>query len=212
MLTLGAFISSLLAGFFGGFFGRKTALWLACGLNCVGLAIQIATTNKGVVYFGRLVLGFSNGFLVTFSNVYTAEIAPAHLRGVMVALFAYWVNIGAILGTIVDNYTKNRLDKGSYQIPIGTLYIVPVLLGIGLFFVPETPRWLLHHNREAEARRSLETLRADSLAPEYFELEWAEIIRGVEDERRLAKSVGVLDMFRGKRRRLMKKHLSLTVV
>ncbi|OCT44893.1 putative sugar transporter [Cladophialophora carrionii] len=197
LLTLGAFLSSILAGTFGAFYGRKTALWLACALNCVGLAIQIGTTNKGVVYLGRIVLGFSNGFLVTFSNIYTAEIAPAHLRGVMVALFAYWVNIGAILGTIVDNYTKDRLDKGSYQIPIGSLYIVPVLLAIGLFFVPETPRWLLHHNRESQARKSLETLRADSLAPEYFELEWAEIIRGVEEERKTAKSVGLLDMFRG---------------
>lgn len=191
-------MSSLLAGVFGGFFGRKTALWLACLLNCVGLAIQIASTNKGVVYLGRLVLGFSNGFLVTFSNVYNAEIAPPHLRGVIVALFAYWVNIGAILGTIVDNYTKDRLDKGSYQIPIGSLYIVPVLLAIGLFFVPETPRWLLHHNKESEARKSLETLRANSVAPEYLELEWAEIIRGVEEEKRIAKSVGMLDMFRGK--------------
>ncbi|EXJ67402.1 uncharacterized protein A1O5_09415 [Cladophialophora psammophila CBS 110553] len=197
LLTLGAFLSSILAGAFGAFYGRKTALWLACFLNCVGLAIQIGTTNKGVIYLGRIVLGFSNGFLVTFSNIYTAEIAPAHLRGVMVALFAYWVNIGAILGTIVDNYTKDRLDKGSYQIPIGSLYVVPALLGVGLFFVPETPRWLLHHNKESEARKSLETLRADSLAPEYFELEWAEIIRGVEEERRIAKSVGLLDMFRG---------------
>ncbi len=198
LLTLGAFISSLVAGVFGAFFGRKTCLWFACILNFAGLSIQIATTDKGVVYLGRLVLGFSNGFLVTFSNIYTSEVAPAHLRGVMVALFAYWVNIGSILGTIVDNYTKDRLDKGSYQIPIGCLYLVPLLLGIGLLFVPETPRWLLHHNHESEARKSLETLRADSLAPEYFELEWAEIIRGVEDERQTAKSVGILDMFRGK--------------
>jgi len=200
LLTLGAFISSICAGLFSAFYSRKTALWLACALNCVGLAIQIATTNKGVVYLGRLVLGFSNGFLVTFSNIYTSEIAPAHLRGVMVALFAYWVNIGAILGTIVDNYTKDRLDKGSYQIPIGSLYIVPVLLGIGLFFVPESPRWLLHHNKEGQARKALETLRAHTLTPEYFELEWAEMIRGVEEEKRTAKSVGILDMFRGKYR------------
>lgn len=49
----------------------------------------MATTSAGVLYFGRLLLGFANGFFVTFSNVYTAEAAPAHLRGVMVALFAY---------------------------------------------------------------------------------------------------------------------------
>ncbi|KAL1964463.1 hypothetical protein VTN77DRAFT_6889 [Rasamsonia byssochlamydoides] len=197
LLTLGAFISSLVAGVFSAFLGRKYALWAACILNFVALAIQIATTDKGVLYFGRLLLGFSNGFLVTFSNVYTAEISPAHLRGVMVALFAYWVNIGAILGTVVDNYTQTLLNKNSYRIPIATLYIVPTILGIGLFFVPESPRWLLHRNREQEARRSLETLRADSLDPEFLELEWAEMVRGVEEEKKVAKSVSVWDMFRG---------------
>lgn len=137
LLTLGAFLSSLFAGFFGMYLGRKPALWAACVLNFAALAIQISTDSAGVLYVGRILLGISNGFLVTFSNVYTAEIAPAHLRGVMVALFAYWVNIGAVFGTIVDNYTQHRLDKLSYRIPIASLYIVPTILGIGLFFVPE---------------------------------------------------------------------------
>lgn len=138
LLTLGDFISSLVAGVFGSFLGRRHALWATCILNFVALAIQIATTDKGVLYFGRLLLGFSNGFLVTFSNVYTVEIAPAHLRGVVVALFAYWVNIGSIWGTVVDNYTQTLLDKNSYRIPIACLYVVPTLLAIGLFFVPES--------------------------------------------------------------------------
>jgi MFS family permease len=198
LLTLGAFISSLLAGVFSMYLGRKYALWIACLLNFVALAIQIATTDIGVLYLGRLLLGFSNGFLVTFSNVYTAEISPAHLRGVLVALFAWWVNIGAVWGTIVDNYTKGIMGMNSYRIPIACLYIVPVMLGIGLFFVPESPRWLLHRNREQEARRSLERLRADSVSAEYLELEWAEMIRGVEEEKRIAKSIEISDMFRGK--------------
>lgn len=140
LLTLGSFLSSLFAGAFATWLGRRQGLWVACALNAVACAIQIATTNKGVLYFGRLLLGFANGFLVTFSNVYTAEASPAHLRGVMVALFAYWVNIGSIVGSVVDNYTATRLDRGSYQIPIGCLYIVPAFLGVALFFVPESPR------------------------------------------------------------------------
>lgn len=115
----------------------------------------------------------------------------------MVALFAYWVNIGAIWGTIVDNYTSPLLSKNSYRVPIACLYIVPTILGAGLFFVPESPRWLLYKNREEEARKALEVLRADSITPEYLELEWAEMIRGMEEEKRTAKSVAFMDMFRG---------------
>ncbi|KAE9365031.1 general substrate transporter [Stipitochalara longipes BDJ] len=197
LLTLGSFVSSLVAGFFSAYLGRKQALWLACALNAVAVAIQMATTDKGVLYFGRLLLGLANCFFVTFSNVYTAEASPSHLRGVMVALFAYWVNIGSIFGSIVDNFTRVRLDKSSYQIPLGCLFIVPTILAISLFFVPESPRWLLHKGRDQQARRSLETLRGDSVGSEYIELEWAEMVRGVEEEMKLAKSIGFLDMFRG---------------
>ncbi|KIX01019.1 uncharacterized protein Z518_10085 [Rhinocladiella mackenziei CBS 650.93] len=197
LLTLGSFLSSLLAGFFGSYFGRKHAIWLACALNAVACAIQIATTSKGVIYLGRLLLGIANGFLVTFSNVYTAEASPAHLRGVIVALFAFWVNIGSILGSTVNNFTKRRMDKASYQIPLGCLYIVPTILAIGLCFVPESPRFLLHHGKEARAKKSLIQLRGSALTNEELEIEWAEMLLGMEEEKKNVVSVGWIDMFRG---------------
>lgn len=204
-----------MAGFFSAYLGRRAALWLACVVNAVTCAIQIGTTSPGVLYLGRLLLGFANGFLVTFSNIYTAEASPAHMRGVMVALFAYWVNIGSILGAAVDNKTKERLGPLSYQIPLACLYIVPALLFIALFFVPESPRWLLHRGKEKAARKALEQLRGSSydtilaspggsdsdeigsVVPTLLELEWAEMVKGVEEEKREQGDVAALDMFRG---------------
>ncbi|GAB1200202.1 hypothetical protein APSETT444_009570 [Aspergillus pseudonomiae] len=187
LLTLGSFVSSLVAGFFSAYLGRRHALWLACIVNAIACAIQIGAPSAGPLYVGRLLLGFANGFLVTFSNIYTAEASPAHLRGVMVALFAYWVNIGSILGAAVDNKTKERMDRLSYRIPLACLYIVPTFLFMALFFVPESPRYA--------------TLRAsssdDEIAPSLLELEWAEMIKGVEEERREQGTVTALDMFRG---------------
>ncbi|KAI1098703.1 general substrate transporter [Jackrogersella minutella] len=194
LLTLGAFLSSLVAGAFAHFFGRKTALWLACVLNAIACIMQISTMDKVAVYIGRLILGLANGFLVTFSNIYAA---PAHLRAVMVALFSEWVNIGSIIGASVTNATKNRLDKASYQIPLGTLFIVPLFLAVGLFFVPESPRYLLYKGRIESARDSLRKLRGDSLSPEGFELEWVEMVKGIEEEKHTASTIGPLDMFKG---------------
>ncbi|KAI3323485.1 general substrate transporter [Xylariaceae sp. AK1471] len=197
LLTLGAFFSSLVAGAFAHYFGRKVALWSACALNAVACIIQISATSKVAIYIGRLFLGLSNGFLVTFSNIYTAEAAPAHLRAVMVALFSEWVNIGGIVGTAVSNRTKNFLTKSSYEIPLGTLFIVPAILSIGLLFVPESPRYLLYRGNADAARKALEALRGDSLLPEELEVEWVEMVKGIEEEKRTAEKIGVLDMFKG---------------
>ncbi|KAI1376407.1 general substrate transporter [Hypoxylon crocopeplum] len=194
LLTLGAFLSSLVAGAFAHFFGRKIALWIACVLNAIACIIQISSTDKVAVYIGRLILGLANGFLVTFSNIYAA---PAHLRAVMVALFSEWVNIGSIIGASVTNATKSRLDKASYQIPLGTLFIVPTFLAFGLLFVPESPRYLLYKGKTEAARQSLQKLRGDSLSPEAFELEWVEMVKGIEEEMQAAKTIGPLDMFKG---------------
>ncbi|KAH9897475.1 general substrate transporter [Xylariomycetidae sp. FL2044] len=197
LLTLGAFLSSLTAGAFAHFFGRRAALWLACALSAVACAIQIATTSKAAVYVGRLALGLANGFLVTFSNIYTAEAAPAHLRAVMVALFSEWVNIGSIVGAAATNATKDRLDKAAYQIPLGTLFVVPAFLAVGLLFVPESPRYLLYRGKAAAAKQALSTLRGGSLTAEQLELEWVEMVKGIEEEKKMASTIGPLDMFKG---------------
>ncbi|KAL4924048.1 general substrate transporter [Aspergillus undulatus] len=193
---------------------RRQALWLACIVNAIACGIQIGAPTAGVLYVGRLLLGFANGFLVTFSNIYTAEASPSHMHGAVVALFAYWVNIGSIMGAAVDNQTKEYLNELSYRIPLACLYIVPTFLFIALFFVPESPRWLLHRGDIEGARKALEQLRGKtyaalrgssttssretgSLASTLLELEWAEMVKGVEEEKRQKGSVAALDMFRG---------------
>ncbi len=117
----------------------------------------------------------------------------------MVALFSEWVNIGSIIGSAVTNKTKNFLDKSSYEIPLGTLFIVPTILSIGLLFVPESPRYLLYRGNNEAARKALNTLRGNSASSEELEVEWLEMVKGIEEEKRAAKRIGPLDMFKGAR-------------
>ncbi|KAH8679691.1 general substrate transporter [Tricladium varicosporioides] len=197
LMTLGSFVSSLTAGVFGWYFGRKPALWLGCAVNLVGLIVQIATTNKGVIYLGRFLLGLSNGFLVTFSNIYISEVSPAHLRGVMLVFFTFWVNFGSLMGSIVNYFASKILTKTCYIMPLGTLFIVPVFLAIAIIFVPESPRWLLYANKQEEGKRALQVLRVESTDQEYIDIEWAEMVRGMEEEKHLARSSDWKDMYRG---------------
>jgi MFS family permease len=117
----------------------------------------------------------------------------------MVGLFSFYVNLGSIIGSVIDNYTKHHLNKRSYQIPLACMSIVPCLPVICLFFIPESPRWLLHHGKTNAARKSLQALRFDQ--GDSLELEWAEMVRGVAEEKRIARSSPFVDMFKGHDRR-----------
>ncbi|KAK5653410.1 hypothetical protein OQA88_8895 [Cercophora sp. LCS_1] len=194
---LGAFISSLAAGPFSIHFGRKAGLWVACFFTAVGVSVQMATEDKGAIYAGRLVLGLGNGFLQTFSNIYCAEVAPAHLRPIMVGLSTEWILIGSIVAAAITNATQVRMDKFSYLLPLGVLLILPAVLATFLLFVPESPRYLLIREREADARKSLETLRGSSVSPNELDIEFTEMIKGIQEEKRVSSTVGPLDMFKG---------------
>ena len=98
---------------------------------------------------------------MSFSQLYIQECAPAQFRGLSLSAFQFWTSIGTLvrrkaactaykldtdmiqIGTIVDNYTAPLAGRPSYLIPLGLIYVVPVFIAIGLFFIPESPRWLM---------------------------------------------------------------------
>lgn len=178
-------------------FGRKPAIWTACIVSAIACGVQIGSTTLGGLYAGRIILGLANAFFITFSNAYTVEAAPPHLRGIIVSFFGLWVNIGSIFGSVCDNYTKNHPNKLSYQIPLTSLFAIPFLLSLLIIFVPESPRWLLVHNRPEEAKKALKSLRGGSLTKQLLNEEFVEMQAGIAEEQELAPSTSVLDMFRG---------------
>jgi predicted MFS family arabinose efflux permease len=86
-MTLGAFISSSLAGFVAAKLGRKMCLRLACLLCAISNVIMMATTDIGPLYLGRLLIGLANGYFMTFSQLYIQETSPAKYRGLFLTAF-----------------------------------------------------------------------------------------------------------------------------
>jgi MFS transporter, SP family, sugar:H+ symporter len=80
------------------------------------------------------------------------------------------------------------------MIPLSLIYIVRTILAVGMFFIPESPRWLVQHGKVDKARKALRWLRpeADSIEAELKEMELA-----IENERMLERGIAVFDMFRG---------------
>jgi len=92
LLNLGSCVSAIIAGAFGAYFGRRKGLWLACVICLAAVSVQISSTSNAGLYVGRLLLGFANAFFVVFSTVYCSEVAPAHLRELVIRTFRPWLN------------------------------------------------------------------------------------------------------------------------
>ncbi|KAI1370121.1 putative maltose permease [Hypoxylon crocopeplum] len=193
LMVLGAFVSSSSAGFTAKYIGRKLSLWIACVGVFVSTALMQATTVIGGLYAGRLILGLANGLLMTHSQLYIQESVPSRYRGLGISFFTYWVSFGSLIGAIVDNFAAKMATRNAYIIPLGIVHIVPGILAIGLFFIPESPRWLAAKGDFEKAERSLQRLRPQgwSVAQELEDMRTT-----LEAEARLQSSVGYLDLFK----------------
>jgi hypothetical protein len=87
------------------------------------------------------------------------EVAPAHLRGIAFAVYQTQLSVGSIVGAAVDYATHEMPGKRCYQIPLAVMYVAPALQFVMLFFLPETPRWLMTQRRDEDAEASLRKLR-----------------------------------------------------
>jgi MFS transporter, SP family, sugar:H+ symporter len=107
--------------------------------------------------------------------------------------FQYWTSIGTLVGTVIDNFASKMDGKRSYIIPLGIVYIVPGILMLGMFLIPESPRWLLQQGKTEKARKSLRWLR-----PKLLEIdnEFAEMQASLELETQSQSGVGIIDLFR----------------
>ena len=147
-------------------------------------------------------LTFFSGMFMSFSQLYIQETSPARWRGLSLSAFQFWTSAGTLVGTIVDNFTAPLPGRQSYLIPLGLIYIMPLFIAIGLFFIPESPRWLMEQGKVESARKSLEWLRPNKDA---IESELVSIQMAMDESKESSGKALLLEMFKGpvNRRRTM---------
>lgn len=93
-----------------------------------------------------------------------------------------------MLASIVVNYTGKRNDHSAYLVPIGIQFPWAAILGVGLLFLPDSPRYYIKKGKVADAVRSIAKLRGQPESSEYVQSEVAEIVANEEYERALIPS------------------------
>jgi hypothetical protein len=113
--------------------------------------------------------------------MYNAECAPPEVRGALVGLQQLAITTGIMISFWIDYGTQYIGGVGAGQqdaawlVPLCLQLVPAVLLGVGMIFMPFSPRWLEHHGRSADARKTLAQLRNLPQDHELVELEYLEI-------------------------------------
>lgn len=182
ILSAGTFFGALIAGDLADWFGRRTTIISGCGIFMVGVALQTASTTVALLVVGRLIAGFGVGFVSAILILYMSEISPRKVRGAIVSGYQFCVTIGLMLASCVDYGTENRTDSGSYRIPIALQLLWAIILAVGLFFLPESPRYYVRKGDVVNAAKVLARVRGQPQESTYVKEELAEIVANNEYE------------------------------
>jgi sugar porter (SP) family MFS transporter len=182
ILSAGTFFGALIAGDLADFFGRRTTIIVGCVIFCVGVILQTASTAFQLLVAGRLIAGFGVGFVSAIIILYMSEIAPKRVRGAIVSGYQFCITIGLLLASCIDYSTQNRRNTGSYRIPIAIQMLWAIILAIGLFVLPESPRYFVKRGQLDRATDVLARLRGEPRDSEYIQQELSEIVANHEYE------------------------------
>lgn len=149
--NVGAMVGATVSGQIADTIGRKGALMVAALPNIIGWVAITLAQNASLLYLGRLLTGFGVGVISFTVPIYIAEIAPKHLRGSLGTVTQLSITIGVLLAYLFGLFLHWR--------SLAIAGIMPcALLILGLFFIPESPRWLAKI-KSPLYEESLQTLR-----------------------------------------------------
>lgn len=153
-LLIGCVFGAALAGWLSDRYGRRRILFLCAvlfGFSAIGAALPRDLTEFAVARFAG---GLAIGAASMLAPLYIAEIAPPAIRGRLVALNQMAIVTGILLAYLV-NWALSFQGAGSWRWMFAAAAVPALFFLIALFFVPESPRWLVKQGRDAEAGRIL---------------------------------------------------------
>jgi len=205
ILSAGTFFGALIAGDVAERIGRKWTVIIGCLIYLIGVIVQMITgpgvNALGTIVAGRVIAGIGVGFESAIVILYMSEICPKKVRGALVAGYQFAITIGILLASVVVYATEKRTNTGAYRIPIAIQFAWGLILGIGLMFLPDSPRYFVKRGYLELAANSLSRLRGQPVDSEYIQNELAEIVANEEYERSLIPATGIvgswLNCFKG---------------
>ncbi|CAG7917564.1 unnamed protein product [Penicillium olsonii] len=198
----GAVFGSLQGGLTMDRFGRKATIQLGAFLCLIGAILQAAAQNLAMILVGRVLAGWAIGLMSMSVPVYQAECAHPRSRGMIVGLAQQMIGMGFIVSTygpspvpkvIPELINPRWVGYGSlhapptsqfqWRFPLAFQVVPALILGVGMLFLPESPRFLIEKERYTEARTILHKLHFDGTNGDWIETEYTGIRTAIEAEK-----------------------------
>jgi len=154
ILAIGAIAGCLIAGQIAEKYGRRPGLMLAALLFAVSSLAMAFAPGRDFFLIARFAAGAGVGIASMLSPMYISEIAPAAIRGRLVAMNQLTVVLGILITNMI-NYMLRNTGEDAWRYMFGLGIVPSGLFFAGAYFLPESPRWLIYRDNEMLARTIL---------------------------------------------------------
>lgn len=155
-IQIGSMTGSLLTGIFlADRLGRRRSIICGATLFTIAIAICTAANNMYCLIAGRVLNGIANGCCTMMVPLWQSEVMPKSIRGRIISLQQMAINFGILCAYLIQ-YGCSYIDgQAAWRLPLGIQMVPTISLAIMMFFMPDSPRWLVKKGRVDEARRAL---------------------------------------------------------
>lgn len=159
MSLIGATVITTFSGPVSDMLGRRPMLIISSVLYFLSGLVMFWAPNVYVLLLARLLDGFGIGLAVTLVPVYISETAPPEIRGQLNTFPQFTGSLGMFLSYCMV-FGMSLTQAPSWRLMLGVLSIPSLAyFFLTLFYLPESPRWLVSKGRNKEAKQVLQRLR-----------------------------------------------------
>ncbi|PUU82756.1 general substrate transporter [Tuber borchii] len=133
-------------------YGRRWGMFVGCVIVIVGTAVQATASGLGQFEGGRFILGFGAAIATGSAPAYAVELSHPAYRGTQAGLFNVCWYLGSIIAAWCCVGSNRHMDNSwAWRTPTVVQAAIPAIVAALIFFLPESPRWLIAQGRDEEA-------------------------------------------------------------
>ncbi|KIW18021.1 hypothetical protein PV08_02308 [Exophiala spinifera] len=175
-------------------YGRRMCVFVMSIYALFSSAIIFSSHTKAQILAGRTIHYCYLGMELAVVPTTLAELSPPRFRSSMVGLYWLSIKLGGLIISVIANRTSQVNTNWAWRIPFSLFFIVPTIVASLIWFLPESPRWLVLRDRHDEAAKSLRRLRKPETSDAQLMAELDELETAVAQQPHKGK---FMEVFRG---------------